>query len=150
MVPNRSLEGTSLPRPGAARRAALPPPLEPPGERDAEGRTPLQVMLGNMEFWERQTEAIGAQLDSLVVPDNDADAARAAADLVREFLAARREAQACARDAAPFCHGKQQPTNSSPIEDNPLPDLIANFLDPATPITAEEASRAYQQIMRGT
>ena len=71
-----------------------------------QGLAPLDVMLGNMVFWMQQSKRFETLLEGLVVTEDDPDARRRAYTLLGNFLDARQNAQACAVDAAPYCHAK--------------------------------------------
>ena len=134
VIPGREIEALADKREG--RRG---------GKRDPDGkRTPLDVMLDNMEFWADHAERIAEQLDALVVND-EPDKVRRAADLVREFIAAKRHAQQCAVEAAPYHHGKVHTiAPPTPPRSDTLADALANF-----PTDPHEAMAAYHAIIHG-
>ncbi len=69
-------------------------------------RTPLDVMIDNMNFWWDQAKDLGEQLKNLVVDEMDNAAKADALQKIGRFLAARENAQKCAVDAAPYVHPK--------------------------------------------
>jgi hypothetical protein len=73
----------------------------------AEGhRTPLEVMLTNMEYYDVKVAELYAKTGLWLKPPKD-DAERAERlKLLRTISGARNASQACAVDAAPFMHQK--------------------------------------------
>lgn len=108
------------------------------------GRTPLQVMLATMNFYDRQAERLLKQLERLVVRADDPQSRAEAQETLRAFLITRDKAQACARDAAPFCHGRVGLTNESPLpsQRQPQPEVDWDHITPA------QAAAAYRRICR--
>ena len=78
-------------------------------------RTPLQVMLANMRFYDQQGDRLLKQLEGLIVRADDPQSRVEAQETLREFLIMRDKAQAAARDAAPFCHGRRATTEQTPL-----------------------------------
>lgn len=101
------------PRPNAGRKKNIPNKrtiaLREVAEKALKlGKTPLDVMIDNMNFWREQSETIGEQLKNLIVDEMDPAARNDAIRTVKLFLAARENAQTCAVDAAPYVHPKFQ------------------------------------------
>lgn len=79
------------------------------------GRSPIDIMLKNMWWWDEQADAIGEQIQlsmaDLQLVTDDAKKLEELGKLKKKldaFTHARDKAQACAVDAAPFCHAKLQ------------------------------------------
>lgn len=133
-------------RPGAGRRAgsgfiALSKALARKYSVDG-GLCPLDVMMGNMRFWALQGENYAKKIDELVrCGDTDDPATRdEARRLLNKFLAARQNAQECAKDAAPYMHPRYQSIQWD--EDNPdKEDQIIEMLIPDTPAMEDRSYR---------
>jgi hypothetical protein len=111
------------------------------------GRTPLQVMLANMSFYDAQAERLLTQIEKLVVHPSDSRSLAEAQAALREFLVMRQKAQEAARDAAPYCHGRLATASPpSPISENDIHIITREIIDP---ISVEEAQRAYLQMIDG-
>jgi hypothetical protein len=80
--------------------------LERVKQASENGLTPLAVMQDNMTFWHEQALHLGEKLQSLVVNVDDPSQLDAAMKLLRQFLEARKNSEACAVDAAPYFHPK--------------------------------------------
>lgn len=79
------------------------------------GRSPIDIMLKNMWWWDEQADALGDQIQSalkdLAEETNDDKKVEEIEKLKNKldaFVNARFRAQSCAVDAAPFCHAKLQ------------------------------------------
>lgn len=77
--------------------------------------TPLGVMMANMTFWHKQSERMAESIQELVqelggtpLKREQLDRAKELKGMLKEFLAARENAQRCAVDAAPYMHPKLQ------------------------------------------
>lgn len=79
------------------------------------GKAPIDIMLKNMWWWDEQADAIGEQIQSSMadlqlISDDDKklEELNKLKKKLDAFTHARDKAQACAVDAAPFCHAKLQ------------------------------------------
>jgi hypothetical protein len=61
----------------------------------AEGAQPLEVMLRNMRFADRKAIELQAEIE---------ERGSAEPEELKEMMALQATAQACAREAAPYCH----------------------------------------------
>lgn len=106
-------------------------------------RTPLQVMLANMRFYDQQGDRLLKQLERLIVRADDPRTRAEAQETLREFLTMRDKAQVAARDAAPFCHGRLAPTDQTPLPSE-------RRIEPVDweHISPQQAAAAYQRIIR--
>jgi hypothetical protein len=107
------------------------------------GRTPLEVMLANMRFYDRQGDRLLKQLERLIVRADDPQSRAEAQETLREFLIMRDKAQAAARDPAPFCHGRLAPTEQTPLPSERRIESID-----WENISPQQAAAAYQRIIR--
>jgi hypothetical protein len=119
---------------------------EPELTDPAPPRTPLEIMLDNMRYWDAAADRIAKQLDALIIRLDDATAVRQAADLVKDFVAAKNKSQACAEAAAPYYHGRLQSVSSPPELERPsaAADRALLYSDA---VTQEEAAKAYLRLV---
>jgi hypothetical protein len=142
------MKGVALPQRSAPSQHEIDELLDTPDQET--GRTPLEVMLSNMRFYDRQADRLLKQLEALIVRADDPRSRAEAQETLREFLAMREKAQACARDAAPFCHSRLQTTDHSPVaerEDRSAFDTL--MLLGSSPEDQQKAAAAYQQLIKG-
>jgi len=106
------------------------------------GLMPLDVMVGNMRFWALQGDNLAQKIEDLIrCGDTEDDSTRnEARRLVGQFLAARKNAQECAVDAAPYMHPRYQ---SVRVEsgDEVQPEQIIEMLIPDTPAMEDRSYR---------
>jgi len=126
-----------------------------------EGRTPIQVMLDNMRWWDGHAQKLtedlkelSATLKSKVIQVDGAtgevigESGPSAEDirelrrLLEKSLECRVQAQQCAVDAAPYCHPKIQPFE--------LPSEEPERTTPQLPkqLTMKEAADLYARAIR--
>jgi hypothetical protein len=74
----------------------------------ANEEAPIDVMLNNMLFWYRQAQRVSVKMEKFLEAANAGDEEDRVEllKMLRTLLAARNNAQACAVDAAPYCHPK--------------------------------------------
>ena len=81
-------------------------------------KTPLDVMLRNMWFWDEAAENMRQRIDDAMVDMANKGANEEALDkmkeLMKNFFSARDKAQVCAVDAAPYVHAKFQSLSIKP------------------------------------
>lgn len=110
-------------------------------------KEPLDVLLDDMNFWAAKAKALGAQLDALVVDANSVESERRALDLVRDFIAARKRAVETAALAAPYVHGRINPSDAKPAPaDAARGDLYSAVI--AT-TNQQDATKAYMRLVQG-
>lgn len=134
-----------LGRPVSAKRAARKRPAEA-----AQPVAPLAVMLATMNWYHNQAEALGAELDDLVVALDDPANVKQAADLVKQYVACRQKALEAARDAAPYVHGKVvagEPPPEFRSEPSPIAPPDSFMTTPAT--DADAKVRRYLRVVGG-
>ena len=95
----------------------------------ASGKTPLDVMIGNMTFWDRQAEVFTERLQELVDDGNKQGRKDHMPIILAELLTARDNAQRCAVEAAPYVHAKLQPISSGPA--SAAREIILRIPEPA-------------------
>lgn len=81
-------------------------------------KAPLNIMLDNMMFWHRHSKDLESQIQVVleeIRTEASEDLLDKAKDLLKGFLAARQNAQACAVDAAPYVHPKLQSVTIKPV-----------------------------------
>lgn len=107
------------------------------------GKTPLEVLLKSMCWFDASADRVLGLLERMVVTD-DPQSRREAQALMEEFLVLRARAQQSAVAAAPYCHGRLAATDHSPLP--PQGHLQSVDWENISPV---EAARAYQLIIRG-
>jgi hypothetical protein len=80
----------------------------------ASGKSPLDVMIRNMTFWEKEAAAFAASFKALDRKENNRDQTNHTLELAHGLLSARENAQRCAVEAAPYVHPKLQSVITSP------------------------------------
>lgn len=123
-------------------------------ELAATGNSPLDVMINNMIFWFDHAKATTEQVNSFIadmrtkkeeageIPDEEM--LKRLEKLLKDMLYAREQAQACAVDAAPYCHPRLASITLTPKE--PAPDVAAARLG----LTPKEAAMEYAKRLRTT
>ena len=114
-----------------------------------EKRSPLDVMLRNMWFWDEAAQAMEQRVvvmmdDVQRMEDGEekTEALAAVRDLVKEFLGSRENAQRCAVDCAPYIHARFQ---SIMFKDESKQEaLVITATLPPTP-AQQKADRAYRE-----
>jgi hypothetical protein len=108
-------------------------------------RTPLDVMLENMNFWWDRARELGGLLEEQLKSENE-DIRRAAMRTVGPFLAARDNAQRCAVDAAPYVHPK---FSSIAFRANTGEEMTVTMT--LAPAKGEDEDRSYrEEIVKAT
>jgi hypothetical protein len=112
------------------------------------GESPLHLMHENMLFWWKAATSLGERLNEIILgaeddPETalDPEARAEAVKVLANFLAARDRAQACAVDAAPYCHPRLQAIQLK----GKIEGEVRAILGPMTP---QQAAEAYQEMIR--
>lgn len=111
------------------------------------GESPLDFMHENLMFWWKASNTFGEKLAALLISaEEDEDPPslelrREAVDLLKNFVNARDKAQACAVDAAPYCHPRLQSIAFKPN----LTEDVEKVLDG---MTISQAAEAYGSTIR--
>lgn len=105
--------------------------------------SPIEVMMGNMVFWHRQADKLTEKLMEFMQRANpeDPDTINQFNELVKRMLSCRSEAQACAVDAAPYCHPRLAAVAISTDPDSPVSQAITSKIPP------KEAADAYARTI---
>lgn len=128
-------------------------------ELEREHMTPVEIMLENMTFWHRHSQAMTEKVgitftalqaltsNPLLVQDENfkemfKELSKKLMSFMSEMLSARHHSQGCAVDAAPYCHPKYISIQAELAE----PVDITPSQMPTDPI---EASRTYQRMISG-
>lgn len=112
---------------------------------DPTGKTPYEVMIANMAWYDGQAERLLRQVERLIVKAGDPRSRAEAEDTLRQFFAMRDKSQACARDAAPYAHGHLRPTNQSPLPPGAREPRSSTYDLPEDDL--EQATKAYLRLM---
>lgn len=109
-----------------------------------QGLAPLNVMIENMMFWHEAAgnlqERIKTEMEKFSA-DMTVDQIKAINDLMKNFITARNNSQACAVDAAPYCHPRLQAIT---LNQEKKTTLVIRA-DLAAPIPGKVEDRSYRE-----
>lgn len=105
--------------------------------------SPLDVMVDNMLFWYRSVKQIEASLSEILVnlDPTDQDDRVEFLKLLKQFMAARENAQKCAVDAAPYVHPRLAAIQFKGEMKHDVVAILGSM-------TAQEAAVAYADTLR--
>ncbi len=133
------------PRKGAGRRpgAATRVTRRKADELCESKESPLDIMVDNMLFWYRSVKQIEASLSEILVnldagdPDQRAEFLK----MLKQFMAARENAQKCAVDAAPYVHPRLAAIQFKGEMTHDVQKILGTM-------TAQEAGEAYADTLK--
>lgn len=118
------------------------------GELVATRRSPLDVMLRNMWFWDEAAQnmeqRLMTQMQDMEEQGIDEEKIEAMKELLKNNLIARDKAQECAVDAAPYVHAKFQSVVFKD-ETNKVEDKKEIFLELPKPAGDSNDDRSYRE-----
>jgi hypothetical protein len=105
-------------------------------ELAAKNKTPLDVMIKNMHWWESRSEELTQLVEEKVKKVSAAEADKELAEALKEFnraqdsmTKARDKSQSCAVDAAPYVHPRH--ASISVRQTNTIVNVKVNMLPPS-------------------